>query len=1060
MGELTKKLSKEFRKGIRAAGEQLFWHGRVDIVDGTRYALQATVTGRDGGEVDLQYNGLELGVYCECRYFATTGPCQHIWATLLAADSDDRYLSIGGTPVVLVERDLDDDDFDEFMDDFELSPPRRLTARKQPSWRKQLEDLEAQPSTVPQAAWPPARETLFVVDVSGSQNDGRLTIELLFRDPKKDGGWGKPRHYRVPRTQIGSLPDENDRQILAALAGGEDTSGSRYYYYDEWNRSLPSRIHVESPLAEILMPRMCGTGRCWLRPMEGSEEMLPLAWNSGEPWRFSLNLEQLEGQWLLDGALERDGERMGVAEPVLVTRTGLLFTKEYACLADIGEHQSWFVHMRRMGRMEVPEGEQWDLLAELAVRPDAPPVKAPEEMRFEEVRIEGRPHVRVSRRDRDYHRNQRLAVDLSFDYDGEIVPARDNRKGLILPERRLLVRDRAAELAAMARLLELGVREVRETWSERDATHDIAPTKLPRLVRQLVEDGWHVEAEGKLVKRPSSFHIEVSSGIDWFELHGDIEYGDTVAKLPELLKALDRGDKMVRLGDGTYGMLPEEWLRRLGPLTGMGTAKDDHLRFQPNQVGLLDAMLAERQEVNFDEGFHQARHELQRFDGVHPLDPPAGFTGKLRDYQRDGLGWMAFLRGFGFGGCLADDMGVGKTIQVLALLEGRREEKVKHPSLVVVPRSLVFNWMQEAARFTPKLRVTDYSGPARNLDQLNDCDVAITTYGTLRSDIVSLRDIQFDYVVLDEAQMIKNDRTKASKATRLLRAGHRLALSGTPIENHLGELWSLFEFLNPGMLGASSVFKLLGGAKRAPEEETRRMLASALRPFILRRTKQLVASELPEKIEQTLVCEMQPSQRRLYDELKEYYRDTLLKRIDSQGIARSKIQVLEALLRLRQAACHPGLIDDKHSKSASAKFDMMLPQLEEVLDEGHKALVFSQFTSFLSILRERLGERKIAFEYLDGQTRDRQARVERFQQDPNCKLFLISLKAGGLGLNLTAADYIFLLDPWWNPAVERQAIDRAHRIGQTRKVPASRLICRDTAEAKVIELQERKREPA
>jgi len=282
-------------------------------------------------------------------------------------------------------------------------------------------------------------------------------------------------------------------------------------------------------------------------------------------------------------------------------------------------------------------------------------------------------------------------------------------------------------------------------------------------------------------------------------------------------------------------------------------------------------------------------------------------------------------------------------------------------------------------------------------------------------------------------------------------------MSGTPVENHLGELWSLFEFLNPGMLGSASVF---GRAGRNPDAETRKVLAQALRPFILRRTKGEVARELPAKTEQTIYCDLEPRDRKLYDELRAYYRARLLKNVQGDGLTQMKFQVLEALLRLRQAACHPGLIDKKKTAEPSAKVDTLLAQLDQVLEEGHKALVFSQFTSLLAIVRSRLDGAKIPYVYLDGKTRDREARVEQFQNDPNSKLFLISLKAGGLGLNLYAAEYVYLLDPWWNPAVEAQAIDRAHRIGQTRQVFAYRLIARDTVEEKVLELQKTKRDLA
>jgi SNF2 family DNA or RNA helicase len=559
--------------------------------------------------------------------------------------------------------------------------------------------------------------------------------------------------------------------------------------------------------------------------------------------------------------------------------------------------------------------------------------------------------------------------------------------------------------------------------------------------------------------------MEISSGVDWFELEGGAEFGDTKVALPRLLKAIKQGEHMVKLDDGTLGIIPDEWLKKYGLLAGLGRAEEDRLRFSRSQAGLLDALLAAEPKVSVDAMFERVRRELRSFTGVNPVAPTKGLQGELREYQSRGLGWLYFLQSFGFGGCLADDMGLGKTIQVLALLESRRELRAAGngnappPSLVVVPRSLVFHWKEEAARFTPQLRILDHTGGARLKpgDHFDDHDVILTTYGTLRRDAVQFKDQRFDYCILDEAQAIKNAGTLSAKAVRLLRADHRLAMSGTPVENHLGELWSLFEFLNPGMLGSASIF---ANAGRNPDERTRMVLGKALRPFILRRTKGQVATELPEKTEQTIYCDLEAKQRKLYIELRDYYRARLLKDGAGKGSGQFKIQVLEALLRLRQAACHPGLLDKEKAGESSAKLDTLLAQLDQVLDENHKALVFSQFTSLLAIVRNRLDNAKIPYTYLDGRTRDRQAPVDQFQNDPNVKLFLISLKAGGLGLNLHAAEYVYLLDPWWNPAVEAQAIDRAHRIGQTRQVFAYRLIARDTVEEKVLELQKSKRDLA
>jgi SNF2 family DNA or RNA helicase len=561
-----------------------------------------------------------------------------------------------------------------------------------------------------------------------------------------------------------------------------------------------------------------------------------------------------------------------------------------------------------------------------------------------------------------------------------------------------------------------------------------------------------------------SLEMQVKSGVDWFELHGRVDFGDgrSVA-IADLLAALKRGEGTVILDDGTRGMVPEDWLRRYARMAAFGESKEGHVRFRASQTALLDALLETQPAVRIDEAFARARAELTQFSGIRPLAAPPSFRGTLREYQCEALGWFAFLRRFGFGGCLADDMGLGKTVMVLALLEARRLDRGTdgpRTSVAVVPRSLVYNWIDEAGRFAPELKILDYTGDARTSATVADYDVLLTTYGTLRRDAARLSEHEFDYVILDEAQAIKNATTASAKAARLLRGHHRLALSGTPIENHLGELWSLFEFLNPGFLGPAAAFGRAMSSAGRPERADLELIARALRPFILRRTKEQVAPELPEKFEQTIHCDLEPPQRRFYDELRNHYRQTLLASVAKKGLAKSKMQVLEALLRLRQAASHVGLVDHSRRADPSAKFDVLLTRLREIADEGHKALVFSQFTSLLALLRDRLADEQITYEYLDGRTRDRAERVNRFETDRECPVFLISLKAGGVGLNLTAADYVFLLDPWWNPAVEAQAIDRAHRIGQTRHVFAYRLIARDTVEEKIAELQRSKKQLA
>jgi superfamily II DNA or RNA helicase len=629
-----------------------------------------------------------------------------------------------------------------------------------------------------------------------------------------------------------------------------------------------------------------------------------------------------------------------------------------------------------------------------------PPLDLPEELRFEEVAVIPRPRLTIKPQTK-HDDAELLRGELCFDYDGVIVAHGQAERGTVqVDKRRILLRDFAAERAAEQRLQPLGWRWGASKHAERQLRLELAPRHLPAVVRELTADGWHIEAEGKLYRSAGRFDLQVSSGVDWFELHGAMQFGDTAVQLPDLLAALRRGEQVVRLGDGSFGLLPEAWLQQYGLLAGLGDPHRDHVRFRRSQAGLLDALLAAQPEARYDAQFSRVRDELRGFSGIQALAPPAGFKGELRPYQRQALGWFDFLRRFGFGGCLADDMGLGKTVQVLALLEARRELRTRgvRPSLAVVPKSLIFNWKQEAARFAPQLRVLDHTGNQRvkGAAHFDDYDLILTTYGTLRNDAVTFKDLRFDYLILDEAQAIKNADSVSAKSARLLQADHRLALSGTPIENHLGELWSLFEFLNPGMLGAAAVFKMTDAA-RNPDEDTRKLLARALRPFLLRRTKEQVLRDLPPKVEQTLYCELDARQRSRYEELREYYRATLLQRVRTEGIGRAKIQILEALLRLRQAAIHPGLLDKERIDDASAKLDVLLPRVLEVIEEGHKALIFSQFTGMLAILRRHLDRKGVSYEYLDGKTRDREACVQRFQTDPSCRLFLVSLKAGGVG---------------------------------------------------------------
>jgi len=1104
---LTTHLRKNFNYKLQHRGQKQQW--KVQLKKATPQAVEALLR---SFKVVLVRHEEQVWAECTCPEFARNKVCEHLWAVIIEADRREALQGENGNePLQLVKWD-----FNEKGQHLSPALAAQLAATPRPDkWKKQLSELESQAvPTARQEAWPATRQLVYVVDVPATSQGQGLYVEVFHRDRRKDGEWSDVRLSGFNRGVLNYLPDADDRYIMSVLLGASaqhDYTEYTYGYGYVTAATMP-RYRLMETQPEILLPVICRTGRAYLRtriPQHPNDndlvEWLPVRWDEGGVWEFQVAVEKENdladagpdsGGYEVRGYLVRDAERIPLSEPILLTEDKVFFTRDRAMLYEHGGAFPWVKLLQKHKALQVPAEMRDEFLSELLSKPALPPLDLPPELQFETVQLVPRPRLKVKTPDKNnWTDRDELRGRLGFGYGQAIVGAYDVQRGFYNAEAHTFcLRDEAAERAAAARLIEAGWQLYPPDADNKYPRWRLAQNKLPRVVRELLADGWHVEAEGKVYRQSGAINMQVKSGINWFDLLGTFDFDGVKVALPAVLAALRRGENVVALGDGTFGLLPEEWLQKYGLLAGLGKVEGDKLRFQSTQIGLLDALLAAQPEIRFDKAFAEKRAELQDFAGIQAIEQPKGFVGELRGYQKEGLGWIDFLQRFGFGGCLADDMGVGKTPQVLALLESRRQlraaealaatkaaaksKKAKSakatktaktetappvhtpPSLVVVPKSLVFNWQQEAARFTPELRVLDHTGQSRQKGEtahFEDYDLILTTYGTLRNDVEDLKDTKFDYVVLDEAQWIKNASSASAKAARMLQGNHRLALSGTPIENHLGELWSLFEFLNPGMLGAASVFKLTGAGARNPNEGTRKLLAQALRPFILRRTKQQVATELPAKLEQTLYCELEPDQRKLYNELRDHYRGTLLDRIATEGMAKSKMQVLEALLRLRQAAIHPGLIDPKQADQDSAKLDLLLEQIDEVLEGDHKALVFSQFTSMLTILRDRLDKMGVVYEYLDGKTRDRQKHVERFQKDPDVSLFLISLKAGGTGLNLTAAEYVFLLDPWWNPAVEMQAIDRAHRIGQENKVFAHRLIARDTVEEKVLQLQSNKR---
>ena len=572
--------------------------------------------------------------------------------------------------------------------------------------------------------------------------------------------------------------------------------------------------------------------------------------------------------------------------------------------------------------------------------------------------------------------------------------------------------------------------------------------------------GFNDLKDNKLNPNSAKISIEVISGLDWFETGIKISYGKQQVSLKHLAKALRNKSKFVELGDGTMGVLPEEWVAKLTAYLEAGEVVEEVVRTPKANIVSIDSLYEDEMlTAPLRLEIQRFRTKLEQFNVIGQVQVPETFQGALRHYQQEGLNWLNFLDEFGFGGCLADDMGLGKTIQVIAFLLLQKEKGVSAPSMVIVPATLIFNWQAEIRKFAPSLRVLTIYGADRDkhVDAFEDYDVVLSSYGTILQDVRHLKHFRFNYVFLDESQTIKNPNSQRYKAIALLKSRSKVMLTGTPLENNTFDLYAQFSLACPGLLGTRKHFKDQYVIPIDKFNDTRKATAlqRMVRPFLLRRTKKQVATELPEKTEMVIYCEMGAEQRKVYDSYKLEYRNYLMSQ-KSDELAGQTMHILKGMTLLRQICNSPALIsNDVFYGNASAKIDTLMEEIEGKSGE-HKILVFSSFVGMLDLVKAELQQRKIAYSYLTGQTTKREAEVRRFSENPDVRVFLISLKAGGTGLNLTEADYVYLIDPWWNPAAEQQAIDRVYRIGQQKHVVALRLICPDTIEDKIMQLQQRK----
>ncbi len=902
---------------------------------------------------------------------------------------------------------------------------------------------------------------------------GEIEVEYKVLRRLKKGSFGKPRnisHSSLTNSYYApSCVSASDREIIDLV----EISRGR-----TWNR-----FPLHGGAGGMALKLMAETGRCfWKIPGDDTR----LNW-AAEPRELVLSWEHDNS-----GLLRLQTNLEGGGFPVLV---------EPACFIDPDNGSAGHVNSGGFSTAQVEQllkapplsgKDALNLSRELLLH--HPTLALPPPVALETREIHNVAPIPVLTLFRDQlSQDQAHMMQLRFSYAEQIIhplpvaehTSLETSSGFISIHRQL-----PDEAAALLRLEKKGIQ-----WASSGNENKLAgyipassrlesaglwKTVLDELLPQLKEEGWIIETDESF--RIGFHEVEQWRGAleedddGWFSMSLEVEIeGKPMALLPLLGPALETYtiDELpetlhIPLGDHQYLSVPGEkirpWMETIIELFNQQPPKEGKLRLSLFEAARI-ADLENSSSLTWQGGerLQELGKRLRDFEQLEPVDPPGTFTGTLRDYQKTGYDWLHFLREYGLGGILADDMGLGKTVQTLAFLANQKARgELEAPALVIAPTSLMSNWRREAQVFTPELNVLVLHGPDRHehFAQIHSNDLILTTYPLLPRDQEKLLDREYSILVLDEAQVVKNPKAQAARIVRLIRADQRLCLTGTPMENHLGELWTQFDFLMPGFLGDQSSFKRL---YRTPIEKHGDMgvqarLARRIAPFMLRRRKDEVEKDLPEKTEIIRSIPLGKTQAALYESIRLTMEKKVRDTIASKGLARSHITILDALLKLRQVCCDPRLLKLRQAQKVqqSAKLEMLMELLPEMLEEGRKILLFSQFTSMLSLIQKELDSRHIRYTKLTGQTRKRDQAIERFVNGA-ADVFLISLKAGGVGLNLTAADTVIFFDPWWNPAAEAQAMDRAHRIGQDKPVFVYKLLTENTVEEKILALQEKKK---
>lgn len=1013
--------AKRFDREIRNRGEDYFLHDKVKPISqviGDKALFQ--VHGSEIYNVQVQFEDNQLITKCNCPYFINNQQCKHAWAAILKADQL-RFIS---------------------------KSKQTLTSNKTAmltNWKQKLQTLKKKSpikidSTEIKKTAANSRLAFFAIDQKQSVSLQKWVIRFYSQDRKKNGELTALKSCLVNHDQVLQFENSLDQKALWAMLGMPTQPLFRRFdpYFVDSRKEL---IFLYPHTMDHLLTELSLAHKLLLLDNESQVQTITFDENR---YQIKLELEETQNDFVLKAHLHHGQKKLPIQSQQFYLSPYLIHEKLFVA-TDFDSYEEWYNLFKSESEILIPKGEINGFLDYFFQLPAAPTMDYPKSLQIKHI---------------DQFSKVRLVLDadpslgdiygqIEFLYGETFISPDDSRSQIFSStSRTVYYRNKKKELSAIQKLQALA----EQISNDLSGFIEISENQVSSVVDKAFKLGWEVVAFKKPVNPSLDFKATVSSGVDWFDLHVNFQFQNGFKmSLPQLLQNLRNGEKFIALADGTTGLLREEWIQKFASLAKAGTAEGDAIRLTKIQALFYSTELTEDKNLKSDKKFKTFQKIIQDLNHLQdePLDPQ--FQGKLRNYQKKGLAWLEQLSKNEIGSILADDMGLGKTIQILSLLSG----KTKAKTLIVAPKSLVFNWINEGKKFTPHLIFHDHTGISRTAkkEQYDQAHIIVTTYQTLRNDIELFKKTVFDYFILDEAHSIKNAESQSHMACKLIQAKKKIALTGTPVENSLNDLFSILSVVTPGLISETLAKKY----SNTMEPNEIQALSQSLRPFILRRTKDQVLKDLPKKSEQVLFCELSATERQKYNDLKNYYWNNLNSKFENKGFQNSKIDVLEALLRLRQASCHPGLLNKDLASESSAKFEILLEQLETILSEGHKVLIFSQFTSLLGLFGQALKAKQIQYEYLDGQTTDRAARVQNFQENKSVQVFLISLKAGGVGLNLTSADYVFILDPWWNPAAESQAIDRAHRIGQSKKVFAYKIIAKDTVEEKILALQEKKR---